>query len=161
MNRDEALGKQAQFLKANADEGPDEFTIERTDAVNWSRGIPLPVKDREVSMYRIRRKSAEAIVTPDPENELWRIPYVVRYYPGDMKDLLDSLVRHTGTSRIKFVNLSPDGTAKTLSDLAGYPEARDLRDAVNGFEEVSEDWETPSGVIESVDCLIGDWEINE
>lgn len=137
----------------------ETLRIARVDSIPWTRGVPLPVRDRDLSTFRVHFHSAEAVVLPDPgENEI-RIPYVVRYYPGDMKALLDELVRSMGHSRLRFVNLSPDGTASQLSRVMGIPEPRDLRDAVHGFRETTEEWANPDGDgTDEVECLVGEWD---
>lgn len=136
----------------------EDLRYDRVDAVPWSRGTPLPVRDRDLSTFRVHYHSAEAIVVPDPVETELRIPYVVRYYPGDMAGLLDELVSELDHSRIRFVNLSPDGTAATLSEVMGIPDPRDLRDAVHGFEAVTEEWAAPDGDgTDEVECLIGEW----
>lgn len=129
------------------------------DGIPWSRGVPLPRRDGDLSTFRVHYRSAEAVVVPDPVETELRIPYVVRFYPGDMQALLDELTAETGVSRIRFVNLSPDGTAATLSETLGeFPDPRDLREAIHGFETITEEWESPDGDgTEVVDCLRGEW----
>lgn len=156
MNHDTALKAQADDLKARGDD--DTLTIKKRPPQEWSRGVPLPMKDRTLNTYTVRFKSAKAIVVPDPQMGHFRIPYIVRYYPGDMKALLDALAFETGVSTFLMVNVTPDGSAKALSEVAGYPDPRDLREALHNYEEVTEEWETPRGETEAVDCLLVEWE---
>lgn len=152
----DAVRRQFEALER---EPVDELQMKRIADPGWSRGIPLPVKDRDLATYQIRYRTAMAIVVPDAEAQHWRIPYIVRWTPGDMKQLLDRFVDEVGTGDIKFVNVSPTGALAALADVAGFPDPRELRDAVHGFEETTELWEGPMGTdVDEVDCLVGTWE---
>lgn len=158
---DEPVAKLREW-QSKREKGGSHYTksirFDRIESIPWSRGLSLPVRDRDLQTFRVHCRSAKAIVVPDPVASELRIPYIVRYYPGDMKALLDELVAEAGHARIRFVNLSPDGTASQISDVLGVPEPQDLREAVHGFEEVTEHWEAVDGEdTEPVACLVGKW----
>lgn len=156
-----AADKLRERLQAKRDDPVDELQIQRK-RIDWSRGVPLPTKDRDLPSYQVEFQTATAIVVPDPKRGEWRIPYISRYDPGDMAALLDEFVRQTDRPHIRFVNVSPDGTAATISSVAGIPDPRNLRDAVHGFEETTETWESAlEDGFEEVPCLVGTWEVDD
>lgn len=135
----------------------DELQIRRKGQ-NWRLRNFLPRRDRSATAYEIEYATATAVVIPDPDAGVWRIPYIVRDEPGDMKALLDEFVLQTNRGRIKFVNVEPDGTYQIFADVFDVPDARDLADVLHGFEETTETWESPDeDGTEPVRCLEGEW----
>lgn len=178
-------------------ESPVRF--DRLDGAPRSTGplaVPVPVRDPEATWFRatLRGTDAYAFFRPtigeaDPGNESGcpelRIPYIEGGRErGQFKQLMDAMVLELGIRRVRFTNLPPYGTMAAVSERLSGTERRDIRDAVDGFELVEEDWtdvdydssfdteELPGSELvddgdgdgdgaEMADCLVGEWHVDE
>lgn len=100
--------------------------------------------------------TARAIV--EPVGTEIRIPYVSRDERGDFAELMDRLVDEVGYNRVRFVSIKkPDEPELTdLVDRLGPDDARNIEEAVHGFEE-----EPIHDYQHVVQTLVGDWEPDE
>lgn len=123
-------------------------------------GVPLPVRDPEATWYRATVDEASAVfrVDGDADPPEVRIPYVVSDAGGAFATLMDSLVSELGITRVRFVNLPPEGAMVAIDEeIAGKTHVRDIREAVQGFDLVDEEWDREPYEDEPAVCLVGEW----
>jgi hypothetical protein len=129
-------------------------------------GNELPVREYDAPTYHAKYRTTTAIIVPDGDAGEIRIPDIKAGEPGDFSRFMDELVERLNTSRVRFVGvLEPELIEYGKEEYPGaFPDwGRSLYEVLDGFEEEFERWDDHPrfGSGEAVNCLVGEWRVEE